>query len=135
VQQQQEANKQQPCASTTLTKEALDTMCESQTDSMDISTVNHRVSVVSVEDSASDSNSCGGSDREGGSSSSAGSTSYNKKQVQQQEQSPRMQTTVTADASVVQLALQQRDEMERMRLAKAMLFNAYMNVLQQASSP
>jgi hypothetical protein len=103
-------------------------MCESQTD---CDTRRAHISVVSVEDSASDNNSC--SDRESSSRCSF------KKIVTQQE-SPRT-STVTADASVVQLALLQRDEMERMRLAKAMLFNAYMNVLQapasttQSSSP
>lgn len=101
-----------------LTKEALDTMCESQTDSG--ITVNRRVhvSVVSVEDSASENNSC-----------SDGENSPSFKKILTQQQSPRT-STVTAEASVVQLALLQRDEMERMRLAKAMLFHAYMNVLQ-----
>jgi hypothetical protein len=138
---QAQGEQQPPVASTLLTKEALDNMCESQqlqTDcSMDVcTTVYHRVSaVVSVEDSASENNSCGGSsDQERGSCRRSSSLALKKKQQQQSPQPPRMQTTVTADAFVVQLALQQRDEMERMRLAKAMLFNAYMNALQAASS-
>jgi hypothetical protein len=124
-QQQQQGAKQQVVASV-LTKEALDTMCQSQTDSGSIA-VNRRahVSAVSVEDSASDNNSC--SDRESSSSSSF------KKIATISQQSPRTTQTVTADASVVQLALQQRDEMEHLRLAKALLYNAYMNVLQAAS--